>query len=170
MLAMSWTPLVRTGMRRIWTGSINITFNKKNTAVFTAGAPGAGKTYTINRLFGLDQFQVLDLDHAMRAHSEYNNLDGTCAVYEKEEAYAWADGVIETKFQQYITDAKGGRSNIRICVDGTGTKLERQRRRMQEARDAGFRVVCVYVKVGLEVCLERNARRKRQVPKETVLQ
>ena len=46
--------------------------------VFTAGAPGAGKTYTLHRLFGLenvemlDAVDMLDLDSAMKRHPEYS--------------------------------------------------------------------------------------------------
>ena len=35
----------------------------------------------------------------------------------------------------------------RVIVDGTGTKQERQIRRMQAARDAGFFVKVIYVRV-----------------------
>ena len=130
------------GMTTQWTGSINITYNNQNVAVFTAGAPGSGKTYTINRLFGLDQFTVLDLDLAMKNHPEFN-IDDPKTMYKSSKvgkdskAYIWADEVVEENFQRYLKDGSGGGGDVRILVDGTGTRVARQKRRMREAKEAG---------------------------------
>ena len=43
--------------------------------IFTAGAPGAGKTYTLHHLFGLQNITMLDLDTVMPQHHRlYNDV------------------------------------------------------------------------------------------------
>ena len=52
----------------------------------------------------------------------------------------------------------------RIILDGTGTKVARNARRMAEARAAGIWVKVLYVRVSLETAERRNAKRDRVVP------
>ena len=55
------------------------------------------------------------------------------------------------------------------ALDGTGANYERTIRRMQDAKDAGFWIVLLYVKVNVETALRRNARRNRKVPEEELV-
>ena len=62
--------------------------------VFMAGMPGSGKTTAINRLFGLQNVLLLDLDAEMRDHPQYDP-DDRAAVYDLPDAYQWANHLIE---------------------------------------------------------------------------
>ena len=142
--------------------------------VFTAGAPGAGKTYTLHRLFGLetiemlDTVEMLDLDSVMPSHPEFDSNE-PAALYSRNDAYQWANSKVERKFQRILANPRlaDGRGRI-VCFDGTGTHVERQIRRMREAKEAGFTIVQLYVEVSLETALRRNKERDRNVP-EAVL-
>lgn len=158
----------RSAARSLWSGALQIRYPARPTAVFTAGAPGSGKTYTVHQLFGLDQLEIIDLDKAMKGHPEFT-AHARHEVYEKVEAYKWADARVEELFQAALRRGADDDASVRICVDGTGTNVARQQRRMSEARGAGFWVVCVHVHVAPEVCLARNARRKRRVPRHVIL-
>ena len=158
----------RTGAQRaLWTGAINISYLKRPTVIFTAGAPGSGKTYTVNRLFGLDNVEMIDLDKAISKHPEFQ-IDAPRKVYEKAEAYRWADERVEEMYAAALQRG-AAQEGVKICVDGTGTNIERQLRRMRDARAAEFWVVAVYVRVRPEVCFERNERRKRKVPRRVII-
>ncbi len=156
------TRLKRPLSRPLWTGTLNIEYKSRPTAIFTSGAPGSGKTYSIDRLFGLDKVELLDLDVAMKDHPDFDFAEPK-TLYERRDAYLWADSKIEEMFQERLGGGRG-----RICMDGTGTNVERQIRRMKEARERGFWVVVVYVKVDESVCFERNERRKRKVPRDVI--
>ena len=145
--------------------------------VFTAGAPGSGKTYTLHRLYGLHNLEMLDLDRMMPQHPHY---DASCpeALYARQDAYNWANERVETRFQEVCrqpwhdagrdNDSERARNGRFICFDGTGTHAERQKRRMWDAKRAGFWVTHVFVQVSLETCLRRNRQRERRVPEDVL--
>ena len=124
--------------------------------VFMVGLPAAGKSTVIEsrygRLRGRRALKVIDLDAEMIAHPKYDP-DDPDSVYRLQEAYKWADGMVESRFQEALCD----RSLSRIIVDGTGTNIERQIRRMNEARAAGWFVKVMYVRVPV-----RSARSQSQ--------
>ena len=43
-----------------------------NWAIFMAGLPGSGKTTVLNKLYGLDNVKMLDLDTEMKLHPQYD--------------------------------------------------------------------------------------------------
>ena len=169
--------LVPTCPRRtsLWSGALTMFYTgTKPVMVFTAGAPGAGKTYTLHRLFGLetiemlDTVEMLDLDTVMKSHDEFDET-APAALYGRNDAYQWANAKVERKFQTILRKPRhvDGRGRI-VCFDGTGTHVDRQLRRMREAKDAGFTVVQLYVEVSLETALRRNAERERTVPEHVL--
>jgi predicted kinase len=160
--------------RSIWTGSIKISFPKPHpTVVFTAGAPGSGKTFVVHNLFDLNSFRAhLDLDHAMRQHPLFDPLDQTKlyskldSISGKREAYLWADARIEEEFRALVQQSPS--NDMRLLVDGTGTNVPRTLKRMEIARNAGFHVVLVYVRCSKEAIIRRTKRRERNVPNEVI--
>ena len=133
--------------------------------IFTAGAPGSGKTYVLHKLFGLDSLHHLDLDAAMRGHPNFG-----LGVYDRRSAYDWADMEVERQFVDAL-ERRGPLADCgttTICVDGTGTNVDRALRRMRMAREKGWWVVLLYVRVSKERCVERNTRRERKVPVKTI--
>ena len=161
--------------RQLWSGALTMFYTgTRPVMVFTAGAPGAGKTYTLHRLFGLenvemlDAVDMLDLDSAMKRHPEYSE-ERPAELYGKIDAYNWANERVERRFQKMLRQPRkeDGRGRF-VCFDGTGTRVKRQIRRMREAREAGFDVVQLYVEVSLETALRRNQQRDRTVPEEVL--
>ena len=134
--------------------------SKKPVMVFTAGAPGSGKTHCLNRIFGLENVDLtLDLDLVMPQHELYNK-EHPHLVYEQKQAYDWANQQIEERFKDLLKDRRttqppGHDLPNLVCFDGTGTHVERQIRRMREAKEAGFWIVNLFVKV-------RDLRRVRR--------
>lgn len=53
-------------------------------------------------------------------------------------------------------------------MDGTGTNSQRQIRRMAQARQAGFFVKALYVRVPVKTAIARAAMRKRGVKPERI--
>jgi predicted kinase len=161
--------------RQLWSGALTMFYTgTRPVMIFTAGAPGAGKTYTLNRLFGLENLEMLDavdmldLDSAMKRHPEYDD-ERPAELYGKVDAYNWANARVERKFQETLSKPRkeDGRGRF-VCFDGTGTRVKRQMRRMREAREAGFDIVQLYVEVSLETALRRNQQRDRTVPEEVL--
>jgi predicted ABC-type ATPase len=134
----------------------------------TVGLPGAGKSRVINYRYVLDRQRrrklkstvVLDLDLEIAQHPQFDpeNPDKLYLAGD-QEAYRWADARVEARFLSGLGDP----SVKRLVVDGTGTNVERQVRRMKQARDAGFFVKALYVRVPAKTAIARAAMRKRGV-------
>mmetsp|Transcript_660 Transcript_660/g.844 ORF Transcript_660/g.844 Transcript_660/m.844 type:complete len:334 (-) Transcript_660:364-1365(-) len=130
-------------------------------AIFMAGMPGSGKTRVIDALYGLEEppTKILDLDIEIKKHSKYDP-NRPEKVYDVDGAYNWANQQVEEAFQAALRDP-----NFKyVILDGTGTKVGRRLRRIQNAKDQGLATVLIYVQISFEKALERNAKRKRVVP------
>merc|ERR1719230_706571 len=134
------------------------------------GLPGAGKSRVISHRYGSDpraveQLVVLDLDKEIVQHPEYDPKDPDRLYLSKgREAYKWADARVESKFLAGLSDPRVRR----LVVDGTGTNEERQVRRMRQAREAGFFVKALYVRVPVRTAIARAAMRKTGVTPERI--
>ena len=129
--------------------------------MFLAGLPGSGKTHIIQKRLRAP-YVLLDLDAEIKKHPEYD-CERRADVYRVPGAYDWANDLVETKFQRGIRDG----SIMMLCVDGTGTKVDRRIRRMRQARQHGMHVKLLYVRTTLETALARNESRKRVVVQAT---
>jgi len=135
--------------------------------VFMAGIPGAGKTTVINRRHPRKpSLLVLDLDAELSTHPRYDPADPDKLYFEGgTKVYEWADKRLEERY----TAALQNESMRRIIVDGTGTNAERQERRMRAAREAGWFVKVLYVRVPVRTAIDRAKLRKRQVSPERIM-
>lgn len=134
--------------------------------VFTAGAPGSGKTFSLNNIYGLNNIDMmLDLDLVMPDHPHYD-ASAPHKVYEEKSAYEWANERIEETFVKEVLEGHEKNDLQLVCFDGTGVHVERRKRRMKMAKDAGFWVVNLYVKVSADTAMLRNDRRQRRVPED----
>ena len=136
--------------------------------VFMVGLPAAGKSTVIDSRYGRFQerhtMTVVDLDAEMVAHPNYDPADPD-SIYRSSDAYHWADGRAEERFQNSLADS----SLARVIVDGTGTNVKRQVRRMREARKAGWFVKVLYVRVPVRTAIDRAKLRKRKVSPERIM-
>ena len=93
--------------RQLWSGALTMFYTgTRPVMVFTkAGAPGAGKTCTLHRLFGLenvemlDAVDMLDLDSAMKRHPEYSE-ERPAELYGKIDAYSGERAAGKTFFKK----------------------------------------------------------------------
>ena len=156
----------RSAWHRLHTGLRNSSSSvERRTAIFLAGLPGAGKSSFVSRKFTDDKRTViLDLDHEISKHPKFDPIN-PAEVYNDQHAYAWANRIIEGRFQSALRD-----ENLQtIVVDGTGTKLGRGIQRMRDAREAGWWIKLLALKVPVETALERNEGRSRKVPVDILL-
>jgi hypothetical protein len=112
-------------------GAENERQRRPSLAIFTAGVPGAGKSYALRKLLGLDPTNILDLDDEIALHPNFDPA-APSAIYSDASAYAWADAALEARFQSLLLDPPE-----LWGMDGTGTKVQRTRRRMRAAQQAG---------------------------------
>lgn len=131
----------------------NTYMDATKTVTFTAGAPGAGKGFVIDRDYA--ELHVVDCDKHKQAHPDYDPKNpGALHVWSSEQA---------TK--EFFSMLAGDDSFV---FDGTGTDTAKLANFMNQATLAGFRTQVCYVKVSLATALDRNSKRDRVVPESLV--
>ena len=146
-------------------------------AVFTAGGPGSGKSYTASTLFGMPEkmpyvsaqgLKGVNSDQAFEAYMKKANmpLDLEKLVGKDKEVAAQirdkAKKATAKRMNQFIN------SKLGMLIDGTGknyTKIVKYKRRLTVE---GYDCYMIFVNTDLKVALERNNNRERKVPVEIV--
>jgi len=169
---------VRQGLRQIAYRALHLVSRgevvQPRVVVFMIGLPGAGKSRVIAYRYTLDHRDrtkarnstvVLDLDQEIAQHPEFDPNDpDRLYLASNQEAYRWADARVEERFLAGLRD-----TNVRrLVVDGTGTNVARQTRRMAQARAAGMFVKALYVRVPVKTAVSRAAMRKRGVSRSRI--
>ena len=157
-------------------------------AVFMAGGPGSGKSYTAKVIFGGDPKKTTALSTA--SGLKFVNSDPAFEKFlhdagispkdlgtmSKEEFEAITDpndpesirsraSAIKKKQQKLFTapDAKLG-----VIIDGTGDDYEKLAGKKKALESLGYDTYMVFVNTTLEVAQERNAQRDRTLPEDLV--
>lgn len=130
--------------------------------VFTAGVPASGKTCALRAIsVAWPSITMLDMDNEMIGHPLYQRGDPQ-AVYALATAREWARRRVDAGLHRALAERVPGRL---IAVDGTGRNAERRQQLMLAAREAGYLVHLVHVRVtNLTTALARNRMRERRVP------
>jgi len=150
--------------------------NDKNIfkAVFMAGGPGSGKSFISDMLIGRGKGPVSGLG-AVVVNSDH--------IFEKKLMQAGLPSVMSDDPEEYakqmdiraaakaITDSRMKYwldGMLPLVIDGTGKNFSKIAKKANALRSMGYDVSMVFVNTSLEVALERNAERPRQVKPELV--
>ena len=128
---------------------------KKATPIvtFTAGCGGSGKSTMLAKHYpGL---QGVDSD-AIKV-----NLPG----YDPANPQTVHAESVVLAMREFYANLAAGKD---FFFDGTGKNVEKYVSLISSAKAAGFKTRMFYVKADLEVCLARNASRKRVVPVDVI--
>lgn len=124
------------------------------TLFLTAGLTGAGKTTVLKNL-GLSNLATANSDKFIESHPDYDPK-------KPELLHEWAKKENQKLIYKYMAEG------LSFIIDGTGTNVERYAKYINDAKELGYKVELIYVKVKLETALQRNAKRERTVPAEVI--
>jgi predicted ABC-type ATPase len=117
------------------------------TVVLIAGSIAAGKSTAIRNSEYAD-WPIVDPDEFKKMHPEYDPMN-------PHPVHAWSQLQAGRLRGEYIS------GRISHVQDGTGSDLEKYRRRITEAKAAGFRVIILWVQCTLENALIRDKSKTR---------
>lgn len=160
-------------------------------AVFMAGGPGSGKSFTAKSLFGGDKasdiasgtwsgLKILNSDPMFEKYLGDMGVDpgdlATIAANDPELAYKIGlDDERGVPPQSPRGKAKSFKKNAQrtwtrddarlgIIVDGTGDDLSKITKKKAAMEELGYDTYMVFVNTTLDVAQERNMKRKRKLP------
>ena len=153
-------------------------------AVFMAGGPGSGKSYTAKSVFAGPKDSALAT--ATATGLKLINSDPAFEMFLKKAGVDPADlGKISPEEFERLTvgpqsprgKAKKMRNlqqknflagNLGVVIDGTGDDYEKIAKKKGMMEDEGYDTTMLFVNTSLEVAQERNQNRDRKLPKDLV--
>ena len=153
-------------------------------AVFMAGGPGSGKSYTAKELFGGSQnipssvstasgLKLVNSDPAFEHNLKKAGVDPSELSSLSDEDFkkmtvgpdsprGKAKRIRDKQQDLYMMGRLG------VVIDGTGDDFGKIAAKKAEMEEAGYDTMMVFVNTSLEVAQERNAARDRKLPEKLV--
>jgi predicted kinase len=135
-------------------------------AVFLAGGPGSGKSFIVGKtaLPALG-FKVINSDQAFEAALAKAGMAATPEnIYSPkgQEIRTGAKALTKKKLDLAIAGRLG------LVIDGTGKDYDKIAKQAMGLRRLGYDVAMIFVNTDEETALERNRKRSRSLPDDTV--
>lgn len=124
-------------------------------AVFTMGAPAAGKSTWVNKNLATSMAGI-DPDLVLVTLDGYDPKGRNAKL--RNELHHKSKLIANSQFAQMVN------GQVSFYVDGTGTNFAPLIQKIRTAKLAGFQTELVYVTCTIEQSIQRNAKRARTVP------
>ena len=138
-------------------------------AFFLGGGPGSGKSWVSKSALGGMGLKVIDSDGAFVSKLKKEKMTLNFAAHNEKEIIKRDQ--IRSKSKQIagmqLNMALEGR--LGIIIDSTARDVEKISSQAANLRAIGYDIHMVFVNTTLEVALERNRSRPRQLPDEIVI-
>ena len=134
-------------------------------AFFLAGGPGSGKSYVVKRGTGGLGMKIVNSDDVFEKYLKDAGLSMKMPKSEEEprdKLRARAKQVTAARQANYIEGRLG------LIIDGTGHDYDKIATQATKLKQLGYDVHMIFVNTSLDVALERNSQRPRQVPEDIV--
>ena len=151
-------------------------------AFFMAGGPGSGKSYVSGELFGFDEdsisslsgstgLKLINSDKSFEKFAEEAGFELDQIADIKNDPSRWEELMaIRDRAKKLASNQQRNYINGRLgmVIDGTGKDFGKIQASRKLLSDLGYDTYMIFVNTSLEVALERNRSRKRQLPEELV--
>ena len=139
-------------------------------AFFLAGGPGSGKSFVSKSALSGMGLKVINSDAAFESKLKKEKMTLDFAAHDEKQIIK--RDKIRSKSKQIAGMQLGlaleGR--LGIIIDSTARDVEKIQQQAQNLRAIGYDIHMVFVNTTLEVALERNRSRPRQLPDAIVIQ
>ena len=135
-------------------------------AFFMAGGPGSGKSYVAGKTTAGLGLKVVNSDvvfekYLKDARLSFEMPDAQAA--KRNERRTAAKAVTDKRQDNYVEGRLG------MVIDGTGKDYSKISSQASQLKVIGYDVHMIFVNTSLDVALERNKKRARQVPEKIVI-
>ena len=135
-------------------------------AFFMAGGPGSGKSYVAGKTTAGLGLKVVNSDvvfekYLKDARLSFEMPDAQAA--KRNERRTAAKAVTDKRQDNYVEGRLG------MVIDGTGKDYSKISSQASQLKAIGYDVHMIFVNTSLDVALERNKKRARQVPEKIVI-
>jgi predicted kinase len=152
-------------------------------AVFLAGGPGSGKSFSAEQVFGIDNImkgtsttglKVVNSDPAFENELKKKGVDPknlakmtdkVFKFYTSDKAGSVRDKAkkIKTKLERIYHEGRLG-----LIIDGTGHDYGKIAKKKERLEQLGYDTSMLFINTSLPVALKRNSQRERVLPEKIV--
>lgn len=136
-------------------------FEAKNTkpkAIFMAGSPGSGKSYIADQVISGTGAKRLDIDTLVSSIAQLRQV--RVQELPHDEKNSLYKEIYTDKYKNRLETFVNSKTNL--LIDSTGRNVNRMKEMVDWLTEQGYECGLVFVWVGLETSLERNAKRERK--------
>ena len=135
-------------------------------AFFLAGGPGSGKSYVVRKTTGGTGLRVVNSDNAFEKLLKDAGLSLKMPPDQETER-----DVVRSKAKKLTSKMQKNylEGRIGIVLDGTGREYDKIAKHKSELESLGYDCYMIFVNTSLDVALERNTMRDRNVPEDIVI-
>ncbi len=155
-------------------------------AIFMAGGPGSGKSYTAKEIFQGNSIEGATNQAGTQMGLRIINSDPAFEMYLRKAGISPSDlaAMSDEEFQAVTEPADSPRGKaskmkktaqrsaevgrLGLIIDGTGDDLTKIATRKEAVEDLGYDTFMVFVNTSLEMAQERNKKRDRVLPEDLV--
>lgn len=152
-------------------------------AVFLAGGPGSGKSFTAEKVFGIDNImkgtstlglKVINSDPAFEQELKKRGVDPKNLGKMTDKVFNYYTSTksgsardkakkVKTKLERMYHEGRLG-----LIVDGTGHDYGKLAKKKQRLEELGYDTSMLFINTTLPIALERNNKRERVLPAKVV--
>ena len=135
-------------------------------AFFMAGGPGSGKSYVAGKTTAGQGLKVVNSDDVFERYLKQARLSFEMpdAQAAQRDARRGAAKIVTKKRQDNYIEGRLG-----MVIDGTGKDYNKIASEASQLKQIGYDIHMIFVNTSLDVALERNKMRPRQVPEKIVI-
>lgn len=137
-------------------------------AIFTAGGPGAGKTYVSDQMVKGLGLKVVNSDEPLERYLKHADLP---MVMAPEDPELYSKQLVQRERAKEVTKKSQKmweRGLLGLLIDGTGKDAHKIVAAKNRLKEMGYDVAMIFVNASLEMAQAQNRSRPRQVDPEVV--
>ena len=135
-------------------------------AIFLAGGPGSGKSYVAGRTVAGRGLKTVNSDNQFELLLKKANLSLQMPEKDADLRAPIRDRAKAMTAKQKANYIEG---RLGLVIDGTARDYKALTDQAKELQQLGYDTYMIFVNTSLDVALERNSRRPRQVPEKIVI-
>ena len=138
-------------------------------AFFLAGGPGSGKSWVSERTLSGMGLKVINSDNAFSRALEKEKMSLNMATTDAKEIARRDEIRAKAKARTGVQLKLALEGRLGLIIDSTARDVEKISAQAANLRKIGYDIHMVFVNTSLEVALERNKSRPRQLPDAIVI-
>lgn len=139
-------------------------------AIFLAGGPGSGKSFVASQTTSGQGFKLVNSDILFTKMAKDSGVNLANMSFDENDPEVRLRNAVRDRAKKLTDKQLEGyvRGRLGVVIDGTGRDYTKIKSQKDKLASLGYDTYMIFVNTSLEVALERNAKRERNVDPDFV--